>query len=265
LLARFDRRFNTRRLEVAVAALATTFVGVLTLAALTYGIYPSMDSASALDHLAGWWANPRSHPMAFIVVFASYVFYTYMILRHAVMGVTIVILMRWASALAADRSDRWFGYSQPWIPVEKAIEELRAGLRDVLISVTLVVSTLLIAGLYVAIPSWLAVAILLVSVVAVPVYLVVPIVEFNRRFSDSWLTLHRRALDGVSEALAGIADGDIEAAHRAWFRLEAQRTTLARVNSLPRLLVDGSVLGKGLVAYFVPVVALGLAMISTRT
>jgi hypothetical protein len=265
ILARYEARFNSVLWELAAIAIAS--VGVVLLAAVcsASGIYRGLGTTSAAaGHFSQWWANPDAHPLAFVVLVASYWLYLYLVSRHACMGILVLGLLLSARRIADRNGESWLGYSSPWATAEGAIADMRGALDDIMVSITLLVSVFLIGNLYILLPVWLWYGFVLPYVVLNPSFLVFPSIELNHRIGASWSRLH----DTSVEELAGAVEAAKKATRRdaafAKTRLDACRDTLDRVLSLPQLVIDWSFLAKAVLIYFVPAAALVPAFVGTH-
>jgi len=258
VLDKYEHRFNRRLLEAIAATAGVVLTALLALAVVSNGIYPQFrEQGLTGSDLSGWWADPNAHPVAFGALVATYWFHLYLFIRHTLMGVVALRLVRDARGLAGPTRP-WLAYpSSPWVDVQPAVQELRSALNDVLTSILLLVSVFLVAAIYVPLPDFLIYGFVVPFVVVLnPLFLIVPSVELNRQIENSWHILRSHTLALWSNALARAREADARHATQEWLRAEACRMDYERAVILPRLVIDWWALARDLVIYLIPLAAL---------
>lgn len=282
ILDRNERRFNSVWMEVgAVIAATLAFIGIAM--AMPSGVYAGLDSPipdRARLHYELAWFNWDEHPAGFAAAVTMYSVYVYLMIRHALMGIGVLALVRdfqaasrrRASDSGTSRSRRgsrrpapWFGYESPLVGEEVGdlLKEIRLAVNDIIISVILGVTALILGTALLTFGAPVVVALILVYASYGPTLIFLPAHLINKQLALSGARWRQETSRKWRDA-AGRAQ-TAEGARRTQAVAEAQlaRDEYEQACALPRAVVDLRELWRNVALYVVPVVALFWALIAS--
>ena len=274
ILGAYERRFNSLRLEVAAAVIAGIVVAPVAALPSAVGLYPGLgDHPTPLERYAGWWANPALHPAAFAILVISLWLYLYLTVRHGLMGITMVRLIRSAQRVAAEDGEAWVGYGNV-MGSTPAIAELRSALFDVIVSITLLVSAFVVGTYWVSFPQWLVLLFIVPYLILNPVFLIWPTLELNRGLRTTWARSYEAATRELRVAVQRAdrlsrrkitAETQDAPERQLALRIVAAEAKVASLETSPKSVIDLLDIGKASLIYLVPVIGLIPMILSGRS
>jgi hypothetical protein len=263
IVRRNERRFNSLALEaIALVAGAASAIGIAT--AIQRGMYPSLDKNlphHAVQHYHLAWLNWHTHPSAFLIALSTYGFYIYMMIRHALMGIVVLLFVGDFQRHSRRVGEAWFGYESVWEEVGLAFKEIRMAVNDVIVSVALGVGALILGTLMITFSAPVVIGLLLFYMLYAPTLIFAPLYLMNRQLflstdalRRSTLSVWRTAVDAATRSGKGMTS-------RVWFDAELAKQKYYQAVALPRCIVSVWDIWREVVLYIVPVLALIWALL----
>lgn len=263
-LRKFDGRFNHKAYEWLALLPAAALAVLLLAAAAGQGIYWWMDidatGDAAAAHFRDWWAYPGSNLPGFLLQYLVYTFYLYLLFRHTIMGGIAVWFGVKAGRLEED--GQWIGYSSSSRRDPDSIAEMRGAINDVFISITLMLSTLLVANWYIHFPQSLDLLFVLPYTVVNLVFVIAPWLIFNEQIHRSKRTRIQIAEGGVEQAQRNIDSSG--ATPQMVSQLQVATIDLQHAHALRSKVIDSWSIVRGFLGYLAPVILWGVSYFFAR-